>query len=47
MWGLAEELAQDAVTTALEKWPATGIPTTRRVADADREEPGDRHHAPW
>jgi RNA polymerase sigma factor (sigma-70 family) len=24
--GLAEELAQDAMVTALEKWPATGIP---------------------
>src|SRR5687767_14754407 len=24
--GVAEELAQDAMVTALEKWPATGIP---------------------
>src|SRR6187549_2027835 len=24
--GLAEELAQDALVTALEKWPATGVP---------------------
>jgi len=24
--GIAEELAQDALVTALEKWPATGIP---------------------
>ena len=24
--GLAEELAQDAMVTALEKWPATGVP---------------------
>ena len=24
--GLAEELAQDALVVALEKWPATGIP---------------------
>jgi predicted RNA polymerase sigma factor len=24
--GLAEELAQDALVTALEQWPATGIP---------------------
>jgi len=24
--GLAEELAQDALVTALEKWPETGIP---------------------
>ena len=24
--GLAEELAQDALVTALEKWPASGIP---------------------
>ncbi len=27
--GRAEELAQDALVTALEKWPETGIPTTR------------------
>ncbi|HKC60879.1 MAG TPA: sigma factor, partial [Myxococcales bacterium] len=24
--GLAEELAQDALVTALEKWPETGVP---------------------
>ncbi|MFZ1087929.1 MAG: RNA polymerase subunit sigma-24, partial [Xanthobacteraceae bacterium] len=24
--GLAEELAQDALVAALERWPATGIP---------------------
>src|SRR5438477_6015805 len=24
--GLAEELAQDALVTALEKWPASGVP---------------------
>ena len=24
--GLAEELAQDALVTALERWPQTGIP---------------------
>ena len=24
--GLAEELAQDAMVTALEKWPAIGVP---------------------
>src|SRR6201999_3965511 len=27
--GLAEELAQDALVTALEQWPATGIPDKR------------------
>ena len=24
--GVAEELAQDALVTALEKWPAIGVP---------------------
>lgn len=27
--GVAEELAQDALVIALEKWPITGVPTTR------------------
>ena len=26
-WDLAEECAQDAVATALERWPSTGIPS--------------------
>ena len=35
--GLAEELAQDAMVTALEKWPAIGVPdNSGAVADADR-----------
>ena len=44
--GLAEDLAQDAVVVALERWPATGIPPNPGgVADRDREAPGDRPHA--
>jgi predicted RNA polymerase sigma factor len=29
--GLAEDLAQDALVTALERWPETGIPAGRML----------------
>ena len=45
--GLAEDLAQDAVVVALERWPRDRHPAEpRRVADRDGEAPGDRPHAP-
>ena len=37
--GLAEELAQDALVAALEKWPESGVPgQPGRVADGDGED---------
>jgi DNA-directed RNA polymerase specialized sigma24 family protein len=36
---VAEELAQDALVTALEHWPVDGLPDkSRRLADGDRQE---------
>src|SRR5438128_4027306 len=54
--GLAEELAQDALVTALEKWPETGVPENpgawlmsaakfRAVDYFRRNEMLDRKHA--
>ena len=41
--GLAEDLAQDALVAALERWPRDRRPRQpRRLADGDGEEPGDR-----
>jgi hypothetical protein len=34
---LAEDLTQEALVAALERWPATGVP---RLADGDRQAPG-------
>ncbi len=45
--GLAEDLAQEALVVALERWPADGNSRQpRRVADDHREEPRDRPGAP-
>ena len=45
--GLAEELAQDALVAALEQWPRDRRPRQPgRVADGDRQAPGDRPHPP-
>ena len=41
--GLAEDLAQDALVAALERWPRVGRPgQPGRLADGHRQEPGDR-----
>ena len=45
--GLAEELAQDALVVALERWPAEGrAAQSRRLADGRGQEPRDRPAAP-
>ena len=45
--GRAEEFAQDALVAALEQWPRTGVPDNpARLADDDRQAPGDRRHPP-
>ena len=42
-WELAEDCAQDALASAIERWPRDGVPAkTRRVADDGRPQPGDR-----
>ena len=54
--GLAEELAQDALVVALEKWPATGVPDRpgawlmatakhRAIDRVRRQQMADRKHA--
>jgi predicted RNA polymerase sigma factor len=45
--GVAEELAQDALVVALEKWPESGCPRQPgRLAHGHREAPGDRPRPP-
>ena len=44
--GLAEDMAQDALVAAMEKWPRDRRPRQPgRLADGDGEEPGDRPDA--
>ena len=45
-FGLAEEMAQDALLAALETWPTMVYPTTRCLADGDREAARHRPPAP-
>ncbi len=43
---LAEDLTQEALVAALERWPATGVPA-RRLADGDRQAAGRGSPALW